>query len=490
MRRRLYPETTPALASYWLRTVWSKGYKLAWWKDLNRGLTKALRGPILADEAREALVEIQSWVRENVLRKRQAPEPPRSRERIFHENVRQERLRAYVVRLLNQWLPAEVARVMTEWNEWSNLFDGETPAVATGRALERLLVREQLSSSTLEMLLDPELLSPQYVYPADAEVLQDVVLALLGQTEAPAIPTMPAILVSVAPDCPLPADYAGAVGKASLVSRDEREEVQVPIAAEHAIEILKHDPVRISSVIVTNDGRWWEAENLQSGAQHSIIYRPAGRLRIDYSRDHAKLAAPWPDTQLCWSGGVHFAKPFELFGRAWHASRWETDGQGTWVTLEFSHPLTVTEGEPAEGAAFRKFRPATVDMAWAALENALARSLVQKNREPIEQLRRFELIPLGRALFELAESLRHRLMVVKRETIETHLKAIRFLEAETKPVYGRVPWRIAPTHVQRALVKRRSDAGLADLVTQAFDDAPEAFRAAVRSTSDAAPSQA
>jgi hypothetical protein len=238
------------------------------------------------------------------------------------------------------------------------------------------------------------------------------------------------------------------------------------------------------------DGRWWEAETLQSGQQHSIIYRPGTRLRLDYSCDHARLSIPWPSTQLSWSGGVHFAQPFQLFGREWHASRWETDGQRTWLTLEFSRPLNIADTEASASPALRRSHPATVYMAWAALENALAESAAQKSREPIEQLRRFELIPLGRAIFELSETLRHRLMIVKRETIETHLKAIRFLEAEVTPVYGRVPWRIVPPHVQRALWKRRSDALLADLVTQIFEEAPESFRAAPRAVGEAAPSQA
>jgi len=490
MKRRFYPETIPALASYWLKTVYGTEHKFTWWKDLDRLLTKALRDPLPNEAAREALGEIQLWVRDSVIRKGRTPEPPGSPVQPFRENVRKDRLGAYVVRLLNQWLPAEIACVLIEWNEWGDPFDSGIPAIATGRALERLLVRERLSPGTLEMLLDPALLSPKYVNPADAEILQDVVLALLGRLDASPLPVMPAILLSVAPGSPLPQHYGDAVHNSLLVSRNGREEVQVPIAAAHAMEILQHDPVRIASVIVTMDGRWWEAENLQSEQQHSIVYRPGGRLRIDYSQDHAKLAAPWPETQLSWSGGVHFAQPIELFGREWHASRWETDGRRTWLSLQFSRPLVVTEAESAASPALRRSPPATVYIAWAALEHALAESLAQKSREPIERLRRFELIPLGRALYELAESLRHLLVMVKRETIETHLKAIRFLEAEVTPVYGRVPWKIVPEHVQRALWKRRSDIGLADLVTQTFEDTPEEFRAVVQDMSENAPSQA
>ena len=122
----------------------------------------------------------------------------------------------------------------------------------------------------------------------------------------------------------------------------------MPIGAAQASEILKGDPVRIASVIVTMDGRCWMSESLQSGEQHSVIYKPWGRLRIDLSADHAKLVVPWPDPQLHWPGTVHFRDPFEIFGREWHESSWEMDGESAWLHLVFSRTLPIAEIQPED----------------------------------------------------------------------------------------------------------------------------------------------
>ena len=106
-----------------------------------------------------------------------------------------ERLTAFIVRLLNEWLPAEVARLLIDESESAAIQDSGIPVQAIGSAIERLLVREHLSRGTLEMLLEPELLSPEYVYPADLEILRDVVLSMLGRTAAPIPSVMPATLL-------------------------------------------------------------------------------------------------------------------------------------------------------------------------------------------------------------------------------------------------------------------------------------------------------
>ena len=477
MRQRLYPETLPVLASYWLKTVYAAGHKRGWWKELNGLLKQALGEQLPNAAAREALIEIQSWIQQEVLLNGRTPGTPPARVQPFRANLRRERLAPYIGRLLNEWLSAEVACLLVNESEPAIPQDDGIPVLAVGRALERLLVRERLAPGTLEMLLEPELLSPQYVYPADAEILQDVALALLGRTWAPKPSIMPATVLGVAGGTPLSADYKEAVRHASLVPGRGSERVYVPIGEAQALGILRRDPVRIASIIVTMDGRWWESETLESGEQHSVVYKPGGRLRIDYSADHAKLTVPWPETQLCWPGGVHFRGPFELFGREWHASSWETDAQRTWLHLVFSRALPMAEIQPGAETCFRRSHPAYVDMAWAALENALATSLAQKSCEPVEQLRRSDLIPLGRAVFRLAESMKNR-RPPKRETLETHLKAIRYLQAEVSLLYGRVPWRILPAPVQGTLLKRRPDPALLELLNQVFDELPEALREA------------
>jgi len=473
MRRRLYPETIPVLASYWLKTVYGAGHTRAWWKELNRLLKQILRDDLLDGSSRQALVDIQIWVETGFLAHKSlaAPVP---RPESFRSNPRPERMSPYIRRLLNQWLSAEVAWLLINESESIPLQEGGIPVLAVGTALERLLVRERLSPETLELLLQPDLLSPRDIYPADAEMLTDVVLALLGRTWAPTPPVMPATLFGVAAGSALPRDYGEAVHLASLVQRQEGDEVHVPIAAAQALEILRGDPVRIASVIVTMDGRWWESESLQSGEQHTVIYKPRGRLRIDYSADHAKLVVPWPDTQLHWQGPVHFQDPFEIFGREWHQSSWEMDAERTRIHLVFSRALPMAEFHPVEEASLRRSHPASVDIAWAALENALAASLQQKSSEPIEQLRRTEFIPLGRAIFRLTELVKNG-RLPKPEAIGTQLRAVRYLQAEISLEYGRVPWRILPPSAQTTFLKNHPDPALRELLNQVFDGLPEAL---------------
>jgi hypothetical protein len=474
MRQRLYPETIPVLASYWLKTVYASGYGRRPWKKLNRLLTRVLGGQLPDGPSRQAIVDIQTWIQQMVLFAVQPPRPkPPQSERIC-ATLGSDLAGPYINRLLNEWLPA---RLLVNGNASTLPRDDGIPPLAIGIALEGLLVRERLSPRALEMLLQPELISPHYVYPPDAEILQDVVLSLLGRTGAPPPSVMPAKLLYVGSDSRLPADYREAVHRAFLVRQPGGEEVHVPIAPAQAVEIQKDQQVRIGSVIVTMDGRWWEAENLQSGEQHLIVYRPVGRLRIEYSGGHARLRVPWLETRLNWSGGIPFPGTFEIFGREWHLSQWEQDAEHAWLHLMVSGVLPMTEIVPAGDARWWRLRPVSVDLAWSALENALTSSIVQRSREPIERLRHSDLIPLGRAIFGLAASLRSR-RLQPYEAIETQLRGIGFLEAQVSPKYGRVPWRILPERVRESFFKIRSYPELVELLNQVFDSLPERLSAA------------
>jgi hypothetical protein len=386
---------------------------------------------------------------------------------------------------LNQWLLREVACLLVNQSESGIPQECGIPVLAIATSLERLLLRDRLSPGTLEMLLQPSLVSPRDVYPADAEIFTDVVLALLGRTGAPTPPVMPATLLGVAAGFPLTRGYGEAVRNASYVQTQQGDEVHVPIGVSQASEILKGDRVRIASVIVTMDGRCWMSETLQSGEQHSVIYKPRSRLRIDLSADHAKLVVPWPDPQLHWPGTVHFPAAFEIFGREWHESRWEMDGESVWLHLVFSRALPITEIQP-EDMGFRRSHLASVDMAWGALQAALSTALSQKNSEPIEQLRRADFIPLGRAILELTK-LAASGRPLKREAIEIQLGAIHYFHAQIAIEYGRVPWRILPARAQTIFLKKRLDAALLELLNQVFDGFPGTLS---ETTSHTSPSHA
>jgi hypothetical protein len=479
MHQRLYPETLPVLVSYWLKAVCGRGHELRWWRKLHRELNQLLVGQSPDDAlSRQALIELRAWIHNEVLLPGKLPPSSAPGLVSVRTSLDPARLKPYIVRLLNEWVPVEVARLLVDEGESAIWQEGGIPVLAIATSLERLLVRERLSPETLEMLLNPELLSPQYVYPPDAEVLRDVVLALLGRTSAPAPPVMPATLLSVAAGVPLPPDYREAVRSASLVSGPFGEEIHVPLAAAQCRQILEGDQVRIGSILVTMDGRWWESENLRYGVDDAVVYQPMGRLRIDFSADHAALRVPWPETRFRWSGEIHFRDTIEIFGREWRVSRWEEDGKRTWLNLVFARALAVAS--PTAESGSRRSRPASVDMAWAALENALARSIHQNSSDPIEQLRHPDLIPLGRAVFELAASVRG-LFRKARQRIETRLEAIRYLEAPILEEYGRVPWRIVPAPVRVALTLRsRSDLAISDLMKQVFEGSPERGGAAMK----------
>jgi hypothetical protein len=207
-----------------------------------------------------------------------------------------------------------------------------------------------------------------------------------------------------------------------------------------------------------------------------------GRLRLDYAADHLRLRVPWPETRLNWSGAVHFPDTFEIFGRKWHLSRWEQEADRTWLDLVFSCALPSSEIVPA-GDAKRRSPPASVDLAWSALENALTRSIVQRSCKPIEQLRDSELIPLGRAISGLAASLMSR-SPQPYLAIEAQLWSIRYLEAQVSSEYGRVPWSILPARLRASLFKFRSHPELLGLLNQVFASLPERLCAA---TSQSAP---
>jgi hypothetical protein len=99
-------------------------------------------------------------------------------------------------------------------------------------------------------------------------------------------------------------------------------------------------------------------------------------------------------------------------------------------------------------------------------------SLVQKNSEPIEQLRHSDLIPLGHAIVGFTESVMIR-RTLPYEAIETHLRALRYLESPIVSAYGRVPWRILPRTVHATLLKVRGYPALLGLLNEVVEGLPD-----------------
>jgi hypothetical protein len=472
MRQRQYPETIPALASFWLKTVYTRGYAQRQWKELNHHLKAALGVGPPDGPSREAIREIQNWIEETIILTGQTPECPPPLLEPVRPGLHSERLAPYIVRLLNEWVPLEVARILLKESESEVQYSG-IPVLTFGSALERLLVREHLSRGTVGMLMESGGISPEYIYPPDLEILRDVALSLLNRTRAPAPSVMPAAPLCLFPQSHLRLDSSAALRNAFVVRRVWSEEVRVPIAPEQAREMLKSERVRIGSIIVTMDGRWWEAENLESGEQCCVVYRPGGRLRIDYSGGYARLKVPWPEKLLRWSGNCDFNR-FRIFGREWRVTKCEVDGERSWLHLGLFRVLPVSEMIPGAARGPWQLRPASVDMAWTALGSALASSLVHKNGEPVAQLRHADLIPLGRGVMVFAQSL----MSWRPQTceaIESQLRALRDLQSPVLPAYGRIPWRILPRQARARLLKIRRCPAVLELLNEVVEGLPDAL---------------
>jgi hypothetical protein len=465
IRQRLYLENVPVLASWWLKTVCCAGHNRPWWHELDAAIGRVLRNQSLDAIPVEAIRDIRTWVREAVLRRNKAPDVKPLLAPPFHPDLTPRQAAPYLTRVLNQWLPGEIARVLSTEADCAASIDGGMPPLTVATALERLLRREHLSPATLELLLEAGCFSPKYIYPADLEIFRDVIMALLGRTIAPAPPVLPATLLA--------GEFADAVERASLVSSPDGDELHVPLDAAQTFESLQHHPVRIGSLVVTMDGRWWESARLQSGPETVIAYRPGGRLRIDFTSEHARLVVPWIDAGDPWLGAVQLPEHLSLFGREWRGRAWEKRPDRTWLHLEFSDALTIPETLDRDNPRAHRLRPASIEMAWSEVERALA------TRVPvsIDRLHREDLIPLAHALERLVDCLLRPWPLPARPDIERCLKSVRYLHGAVAPVYGRIPWRVLSAPARAALQRRRRDSDLMCLLAETFDVAPPAERA-------------
>jgi len=453
----LYDENLPVLASWWLKTVYYAGHNRVWWEELDSAIAGFLKTDPSGVTA-ETVREIQAWARQELLSQRKHPKvlpilrPP------FRPDLTPDQAAAYLSRVLNEWLPAEVARLLTSEAESDGPSEGAMPAVTIATALERLLLRERHSPASLELLLDAAWLSPKNAYPSDVEILSNVILALLGRTTLPDPPLLPAAHVA--------GEFADNVDRAQLVSSPDGDELHVPLDAAQALEILEHDPIHFASIIVTMDGRWWESARLQRGQETVIVYRPGGRLRIDFSHEHARLVVPWPDSDPA-SGVMRLPAQLVLFGRNWRGRAWDRSAERAWLHLEFSGTLSLSEPQTLHRPDGRRLRPASVEIAWSEVEQALAMNA----SDSVERLHRGDLIPLARALVRLIGCL-HRAWPVSHGEIEKSLRSIRYLHAAVVQTYGPIPWRVLPARSRSALLKRRGTSALSQLCADVFDGAP------------------
>jgi hypothetical protein len=465
MRGRLYPESMRVLGLYWLKTVREHGYGREEWNVLDRLLSSELQAHDASSPTGQALANLRTLV-EGARRLNRPGTYSLSEQPAISSGV----LAPYIVRLLNEWLPVEVSRLLIEESEEdSDEPEAGIPAIAKARAIERLFLRERISGPTLEALLEPGLMSPRFIDPFDYEILRDVVLYLLGRTDAPAPPVLPAELLLIAPGASLSPDFERAVENASLAMGSETDELHVPIVPAQAIAALAGDQVHITSFLVTMDGRLWEAGLLKGGDQNVIVYHASGRIQIDYSGDHARFRLPWPESWSRGSGPIRLGPDLRMFGREWHRARFEQDGDHTIVEMVFARGMALKELGLVTETPLRHSWPASVDVAWTALENALSS---ENASDAIENLRHADMVPLGRAIEALIESVRDPRQR-KPETIKARVKAIGFFSSELLSSYGPVRWRVLPEPIRNILLGPRLYAALAESLNAVFTGLPE-----------------
>jgi hypothetical protein len=467
MRQRAYLETTPALVYFWLRTVYASGYDRSEWNQLDALLIEVLNTGAAPAHA-VILGDMRSRIRRDGFVTGDAPPPPRTPPLSESPARGTDWLVPYFVRLLSEWLPKEIAQLLADESE-----EREIPSLCAGQALERLLVRQRLSRRSLEFALDPSSFSPRFVYPCHYEILRDVALFLLGRTAPLGFSAGSACLLCSAPDARLFDDYAEAVAHATVTGGGDGEQLEVPITPSQSRALRGGDGFRVASIVVTMDGWWWKAHSFRGGKQNVIVYRAGGHLRIDFSEAELTLRVPWLASRMSWSGPPRFPR-VELFGREWRTIQWDQDPERTWLVLASPASLPVAKLPPGMETSLRRFRPAFVDMTWIALESALSSALDEGDRNAVEQLRRDEVIPLGRSLVALAKTLAERDRTP--EAVEGRLVAVAFHASALEAVYGKVPWRILPKRVRKALLGRGLYPVLDERLRAVFEDVPAVRR--------------
>jgi hypothetical protein len=129
MRQRRYPETLPVLAYHWLKTLRESGYGRRQWKKLSRLLRRTIGEQLADSPSHKALVSIQTRIQQTIFSRRQSSRPKVPRSEHICGTLSSDLLAPYVRRLLNEWLPAEAARLLVNGNGSTPPPDGGIPAL-------------------------------------------------------------------------------------------------------------------------------------------------------------------------------------------------------------------------------------------------------------------------------------------------------------------------------------------------------------------------
>lgn len=351
-RQRTYPETGNVLAFYWLQTV-RESYTPAHWSILKAEVDRiAQQSPVLQ--------MLSNWIRVSGPKHTQA-KPEKKGDRIQPFTSREyeppvSTSEAFLERLLNDWLPERILERYGVYDaaDWTaeNAYEEtatcleeiltrwtKVPNVRTIQALDRLqgrppslpedvLLGRRKRQASLESLVRVPLRDAGVVDPKLREILDDVILYLLGTT-APA-PTaepgyarlIPTPLVSHVPpeiadqvaSFPLPAAYTAT------------NSLTIPLQAWPGSSSIR-------STLVTPDGRLWQARSVgqEAGAQPWIEYAAIGRVDMLRQPDGPYLKAPlglWPEEV---NPQLNQSLEFEFYNHRWHMKLIEGSGTEAYV---------------------------------------------------------------------------------------------------------------------------------------------------------------
>jgi hypothetical protein len=395
-RNRAYPDTMSVLSFYWMLTVSSR-YTAEHWTLLERRIGELLADPSLSAGELESLGCAREW-----LGSARFAEPRRRSAGLAASPFTSERyappLRAtqsFLEMLLNDWLPQSIlerygARV-TEENWGSENAYAEAafcleeilkrravfPELETIRRLDRLQKRAPTTAqdlrqwclrqqAALEALVTAPTPDASLLDPKLREILADVILYLLGSTEAaPAPQAGHPWLFPVYAETDLPVDLAHRVSEFALPSNySQVHTLFIPVANWPLASLWRDHPICIQSSILTPDGRVWDARSVAQEADNvpAIVYRAIGRLEVKPTSDGLVLTVPMGYFPGEVSARFAEMTELDLYNRRWRMGRIEGKIEESNGTI-MAHYHVVPKTDSGAGQ-WRSVAPAQEPLRW------------------------------------------------------------------------------------------------------------------------------
>ena len=371
-RRRRYPETMSVVVFYWLQTI-REAYNAEHWPILQEEMQKVVHsnGALSHNEAR-ALEQASEWIaltqpscRRSIRRENMAP--PFSSERLAPPDFVS---RDFLEKLLNKWLPERVLErygtrlIPGDWNS-ANAYEEIAlcledlltrsaifPDTVTVQAYDKIQNRRptlpedvaqwrQKRQAALEALVRVPLHDASAVDPKVREILNDVILYLLG------VPSMPpavseagyAWLFPRPLGANLPVDLSEQVCEYPLPSSYQSTSTLFiplrrwagPPRSDDSVSALS-----IRSTLLTPDGRVWEAHHMEqeAGSPPGITYRATGMIDAVPTTHGRLLRVPissWPGEI---TPQVSRAMDLDLYHRHWQMQHIEGSSDGVFIIYE------------------------------------------------------------------------------------------------------------------------------------------------------------